>query len=166
MPKVIPDKVRFRAMEMFLQGNTPANKIAENVSIEFDIDVKTPTIYAWVKRFNWKARKTEVEQQGIVKIQESESQRFAKLQAEHLTEYEGMRHKASHELNGLVFDRAADAAKILDLSIQGERTVMEGMINIQFIQDVLSVLLEEIDDPELIDKIANRLKIMAQQERQ
>ena len=75
-----------------------------------------------------------------------------------------MRHKAGHELDGLVFDRAADAAKILDLSIQGERKVMEGMINLQFIQDVLSVILEEVEDKELIDRIAMKLRTLAQQD--
>ena len=165
MPKVLPDKARFRAMELFLRGDKSAKTIAENVSTEFSVKVRPPTIYAWAKKYNWKAKKTETEEKGIMKVQESESQRFAKLQTEHLSEYEEMRHKASHELNGLVFDRASDAAKVLDLSIQGERTVMEGMINLQFIQDVLSVILEEIEDKQLIDRIAIKLRTLAQQDK-
>ena len=165
MPKVLPDKARFRAMELFLKGDSSAKIIAENVSNEFSVKVRPPTIYAWAKKYNWKAKKTETEEKGIVKIQESESQRFANIQTEHLLEYGEMRHKASHELNGLVFDRASDAAKVLDLSIQGERKVMEGMINLQFIQDVLSVILEEIEDKQLIDRIAIKLRTLAQQDK-
>ena len=164
MPKVLPDKARFRAMELFLKGDRSAKAIAENVSSEFAVRVRPPTIYAWAKKYNWKAKKTETQEKGMVKVQESESQRFANIQKEHLTDYERMRHKAGHELNGLVFDRASDAAKVLDLSIQGERKVMEGMINLQFIQDVLSVILEEVEDKELIDRIAMKLRTLAQQD--
>ena len=164
MPKVLPDSARFRAMELFIKGDTSAKVIAENVSTEFSVKVRPPTIYAWAKKYNWKAKKTETQEKGVVKVQESESQRFANIQKEHLTDYERMRHKAGHELDGLVFDRAADAAKILDLSIQGERKVMEGMINLQFIQDVLSVILEEVEDKELIDRIAMKLRTLAQQD--
>ena len=39
---------------------------------------------------------------------------------------------------------------------------MEGMINLQFIQDVLNVLVEEITDEDTINKIAIRLKTLVQ----
>ena len=62
----------------------------------------------------------------------------------------------------MVFDRAIEAVRAADIGIQGERTVMEGVINIQFIQDVLSVLVEEVNDPDLISRIALRLKSLVQ----
>ena len=37
---------------------------------------------------------------------------------------------------------------------------MEGMINLQFIQDVLNVLVEEIEDEQLINNVAARLKLL------
>ena len=97
-------------------------------------------------------------------IKESESQRFARSQTEHLNEYEGMRHKAEAALGVLQFDRAFDAAKILDMSIQGERRVMEGMINLQFVQSVLNILVEEVSDADIIQRIAGRLKSLVSQE--
>ena len=83
---------------------------------------------------------------AMEQIRESEGQRFVRVQTEHLTEYEGMRHKAEAALGVLQFDKAFDAAKVLDMSIQGERKVMDGMINLQFVQSVLNILVEEIDE--------------------
>ena len=48
------------------------------------------------------------------------------------------------------------------MSIKGERTVMEGMINLQFVQNVLAVLVEEVSDDALLSKIANRLRGLIQ----
>ena len=67
-----------------------------------------------------------------------------------------------HDLDHLPFDKAFEAAKALDLSIKGERTVMEGMINLQFVQNVLNVLVEEIPDEDLLRKVAFRLKALIQ----
>ena len=37
---------------------------------------------------------------------------------------------------------------------------MEGMINLQFIQDVLNVLVEEIEDEQIINNVASKLKLL------
>ena len=39
------------------------------------------------------------------------------------------------------------------------------MINLQFIQDVLSVILEEVEDKQLIDRIAIKLRTLSQQDK-
>ena len=39
---------------------------------------------------------------------------------------------------------------------------MEGMINLQFVQSVLNVLVEEIDDQDLIAKVATKLRTLIQ----
>ena len=74
--------------------------------------------------------------------------------------YEAVRKKAAGELDLLTFERAFDAVKALDIGIQGERQVAEGLINVQFIQDVVNILVEEIEDQELIKKIAAKLKVL------
>ena len=79
-----------------------------------------------------------------------------------MTTYESLRRKASAELNVQTFDRAFDAAKALDLGIKGERVVMEGMINLQFIQDVMGVLIDEIQDPDILNRVALKLKALVQ----
>lgn len=162
MPKVIPQEVKLRGMELYIAGNLSAREIAETLTTEYDVEVKTPTIYAWVKKEEWDNLKALAKTEGMQQLAESESQRFARLQAEHLNQYEDITNRAYRELNGLHFDKAIDAIRSIDLGIHGQREVMEGMINLQFIQDVLNVLVEEITDEDTINKIAMRLKTLVQ----
>lgn len=162
MPKVIPQEVKLRAMELYLAGNLSAREIAETVTTEYNIEVKTPTIYVWAKKDDWDTQKALARSQATLAVAESESQRFARLQTEHLDKYEDITNRAYRELNGLNFDKAIDAVRTIDLGIHGQREVMEGMINLQFVQDVLNVLVEEISDEDTINKIAIRLKTLVQ----
>jgi len=164
MPKKIAPEVRDKAMEMYLQGDKTAKEIVVELKRVFNTDVKVPTIYAWSKSAQWPAQKTKARTMAMEKLAESESSRFARLQKEHLNTYETIRHKASHDLDGLVFDRAIEAVRATDIGIQGERKVMEGMINLQFIEDVLNVLVEELQDREELSRIAFRLKNLVQQQ--
>ena len=161
MPKVIPDKIRLKAMELFLGGQTvPA--ISAALVKEFNVEVKVPTIYAWSKQYKWKEDKVEARTAAVETLKESETQRYARIQEEHLNDYGRLRKKASSELDGHMFDRPFDAAKALDIGIKGERIVIEGMINLQFVQDIMSVLIEEISDPDILQRIAFKLKSLIQ----
>ena len=163
MPKVYDQEIKLRAMKLWIEGIS-GPKIVGQINTEFDSDVKIPTLYAWAKQHDWNSQKNLARTEAMEQIKESEGQRFARVQAAHLTEYEGLRHKAESALGVLQFDRAFDAAKVLDMSIQGERKVMEGMINLQFVQSVLNILVEEVSDTELIQRIAGRLKSLVSQE--
>ena len=161
MPKQIPDEVRMKAMELFLEGKS-APTISRTLKELFDQEVKPSTIYSWDRQFRWKDSKVEARTAAVDQIKETETQRYARIQQEHLTEYGELRTKASLELKGHMFDKAFDAAKALDLGIKGERNVMEGMINLQFVQDIMSVLVEEIQDPDILQRIAIKLKTLIQ----
>ena len=63
----------------------------------------------------------------------------------------------------LNFHDAGVAARTVDMSIQGERKTMEGLINVQFVQDILNVLVEEISDTDTINRIAARFQGVIQQ---
>tara|TARA_R110000744_G_scaffold11687_2_gene35487 strand:+ start:2769 stop:3269 length:501 start_codon:yes stop_codon:yes gene_type:complete len=161
MPKRIPQEVKTKAMELFLEGR-PAKAIAESVTYTFNVTVKPSTIYAWANQFKWGETRAVSRTNAVAKIAESETQRYARLQEEHLSSYENLRRKASAELNTQMFDRASDAAKALDLGIKGERVILEGMINLQFIQDVMAVLLDEVQDPNILSRVAVKLKALVQ----
>ena len=164
MPKKLPEKVKLKALEMYLTGDHSAKEIASAISKQFKVRVAAPTIYVWARDEDWKGQKALVKTEATAVVKESESQRFARMQTEHLDEYERLRQKAVNELSTLTFDRASDAAKALDLGIRGERVVMEGLINLQFVQDVLNVLIEEIQDQDVIKKVAVRLKTLVQEQ--
>ena len=159
MPKNYPEEVKLAALELYLDSKTGA-QIAESVNKQFQTDVKAPTIYAWARQYNWKGENAAMTTKSKEIVKEKHSQRLARLQTEHLDTYQNVREKASSELDNLEFDRAFDAVKALDIGIQGERQVVEGLINIQFIQDVVNILVDEIDDEELIKKIATKLKVL------
>ena len=164
MPKKLPEKGKLKALEMYLTGDHSAKEIASAISKQFKVKVAAPTIYVWARDEDWKGQKALVKTEATAVVKESESQRFARMQTEHLDEYERLRQKAVNELSTLTFDRASDAAKALDLGIRGERVVMEGLINLQFVQDVLNVLIEEIQDQDIIKKVAVRLKTIVQEQ--
>ena len=163
MPKRFDEKVKLSAMELYLQGDKSAKDIATVVSKKYKVDVTPSTIYAWAKALDWKETKAVARVEAVTAVKENESNRFAKLQDEHLESYERIRHKAEHELDGLNFTRAFDAAKALDIGIQGERKVMDGLINLNFVQQVLSVIVEEIQDQDSLKRISIRLKGLIQE---
>ena len=157
MPKTFPLDVKERALELYLQGHS-SKDIAESLRTEFSNDVTQSTVYAWIKQDDWDLKKKEHYANALANIQETEGQRINRIQQEHWDDYGKLRHKASHELDLLQFDRASDAAKALDLWIRGERQVMEGLINLQFVQSVLAVLVDEITDEEVLRRVAVKLK--------
>ena len=161
MPKRLSNDVKNKAMELYLEGK-PAKDIASTVSQNFNVSVQPSTIYLWAKQYNWKQDRLTARADAVVQLKESETQRYARLQEEHLDTYENLRKKASSELKSQTFDRPFDAARALDLGIKGERVVMEGMINLQFIQDVMSVIVDEVTDSDVLGRIAIKLKALVQ----
>ena len=157
MPKTFPLAVKEKALELYLQGYS-SKDISESLRTQFSNNVTQSTVYAWIKEGEWEDKKKENYAASIEQIQETEGQKLNRLQREHFDSYESLRHKATHELEFLQFDRAADAAKALDLGIKGERQIMEGLINLQFVQSVLSVLVEEINDESVLQRIAAKLR--------
>lgn len=164
MPKQFPPEIKERALGLYIKGDKSAREIAEILWDDFATEVKPSTIYLWARDGEWGVQQVEVRTEAIQKVKETEGQRFARTQQEHLNTYESMRHKAGHELEHLNFDKASDAAKALDMSIKGEREVIKGMINLQFVQNVLSVLVEEINDEDTLKRVAGRLKGLIQTE--
>ena len=160
MPKKFPRQVRDRAFKLYLDDTYSAREIAEQVSQEFRTHVTTPTIYSWIRTLDWVEKKQITQAKALEKVQENESTKIARMQEEHQELYKTVRDKAGIELDSLAFERAFDAVKALDIGIQGERQVAEGLINIQFIQDVVNILVDEIEDPDLIKRIATKLKVL------
>ncbi len=159
MPKQIPNEVKNHARELYLEGKS-GREISERLSEAYDMKISTPAIYEWAKRFNWKDMVVEAETRAKEEIIESEAQKLRRMQVEHLDDYNVLRRKAVNELKGLEFIRAGEAAKALEMGIEGERRVMQGMINLSFVQEVLNILVEEISEQEVINKIALRLQTL------
>lgn len=163
MPKHIPETVKLEAMELFVVGDKTAKEIAEEISRD-GVVVKPPTIYAWAKKERWGQQKDVARTDNQQQIAESEGKRFARLQTEQLDSYTQISNKGTRELSELHFDKALDAARAIDIGIKGQRDVLQGMVNLQFVQDVLSILVEEITDQKILSKIATKLKTVVQKQ--
>ena len=160
MPKTIPQEVKNRAMELYLKDDSSAREIADAVSSEYSVTVSNQTVYSWAKKYNWDSKRNDVKTKALERTVETESGRLVRLQQEHLDVYGNIREKATSELNNLTFDRAFDAVKAASIGIDGERQVIEGLINLQFVQDVIQILINEIDDGELMQRIAAKLRLL------
>ena len=166
MPKHIPETVKLEAMSLFLEGDKTAKEIASVISRD-GVVVKPPTIYAWTKKEGWGERQAVERSNQQQKLVESEGQRYSRLQKEQLDSYTTVATKGYRELENLHFDRAFDAVKAIDVGIKGQREVISGLINLQFVQDVLGILVEELgDDQEVLSKIATKLKTLVQNQKE
>ena len=133
MPKVIPQEVRLRGMELYLEGNLSAREIAETLTTEYNVDVKTPTIYAWAKKDEWDDQKVLAKTQGMQQLAETESSRFARLQEAHLNQYEDMTKRALYYLKFMESD-------VVRLIIEVKRKLMseEDLLKRKFTKSTLS----------------------------
>ena len=68
-------------------------------------------------------------------------------------------------MSELHYDRALDAARAADIGIKGQREVLQGMINLEFVQDIMTVLIEEISDQDTLQRIGVKLKTIEQKHR-
>jgi len=161
MPKRFPESVKLNAMKLFVTGDKTAKQIAEIISKDGD-EVKPVTIYAWAKQYGWGEQKNMARSENQKQIAETEGQRFARLQQEQLESYTSLASKAYKELDGLHFDRAFDAVKAVDIGIKGQREVLSGLISLGFVQEILAVLVEEISDQKVLEKIALKLNTLVQ----
>ena len=163
MPKVLPKKMKDQAQKLYLEGKTISEVYEELVKKSPEEKIAKSTVYSWPTRNDWKTDFKEIQIKAKKEIQESESQRLARTNLEHLDEYTTLRSKALAELGILEFKTAEGAAKALDMGIQGERKVMDGLINLNFVQDIISVLVDEIEDKELLRKISLKIKGVLQE---
>ena len=161
MPKRFPESLKLEAMRLFVAGDKTAKQIAELISKDGD-EVKPVTIYAWAKQYGWGDQKNIARSENQKQIAETEGQRFARLQQEQLESYTSLASKAYKELDGLHFDRAFAAVKAVDIGIKGQREVLSGLISLGFVQEILAILVEEISDQKVLERIALKLNTLVQ----
>ena len=167
MPKVLPKKMKTKAQKLYLEGKTIKEVYEELLKAYPKENIAMSTVYGWPAKNGWDEDKDEIKKRTSIKVKEqiveTQSQRVARTNIEHLDEYTTIRGKALAELGILEFKTAEGAAKALDIGIQGERKVMDGLINLNFVQDILGVLVDEIQDKDLLSKISLRLKGVLQE---
>jgi|TARA_R100000084_G_scaffold109023_1_gene73604 predicted DNA-binding protein YlxM (UPF0122 family) len=158
MPKKLPKAAKQRALKLYLTDEYSAKEIADQVNAEQGVVMSEQTIYAWVRQDDWKEKLAETKAKAMEKVQERQSLNMARLTEEQFEQYNLIQDKAMNELNGLTFDRAFDAVKAAEIGLSGQREAAKGLINLSFIQELIQILVDEIEDTDLVNRIAIRLK--------
>ena len=161
LPKTLPIAIRTRALELFLDGLN-GKEIVKILKLEnVGLAMESSTIYHWADMGQWKNKRAEIENTAIATIVEDRTVALTRIKEEHLDDYEKLRKKVGRQMENLDFDDAAAAAKVLDMSIRGQREVMTEMVNESFMQAVVEIILEEVTDPAVKSAIGKRLRGLA-----
>jgi transposase len=158
MPKTIPIEVRDKALELYIRDDMSAKAIADAVSAEFMTSVRTPTVYSWVTKYGWDDAKKAAKSQALEKITEAEASRLERVTKEHLTLYEKIRNKANQDLDAAVFDTALDAVRAAKIGAEGEIEILQDMMKMEFVQQVIQIIMEEVTDADALVAVGERLR--------
>jgi len=146
------------AAKTYIHDDVIIPKIKEDILEKFDVTIPEDTLYQWSKEQGWKELRTKAIARARDKMVEVEAD-HRRLDSEiHLDQYKNITEKASNALGVLQFDKAADAAKAVDMGIKGERTILEGLISRRFVQGIVTIIMEEVNDKELRQRLGNRLQ--------
>ena len=158
MNRKYSQNVKDFAAKTYIHDDVIIPKIKENILDKFDVDVPEDTLYQWSKEQGWKELKSKAIARSRDKMVELEAN-HRRLDSEvHLDQYKKITTKASDALDILQFDRASDAAKAVDMAIKGERLILEGLIARKFIQGIVSIIMDEVSDKEVRQRLGVRLQ--------
>jgi transposase len=158
MPKTIPIEIRDKALELYIRDDMSAKAIADSVSAEFMTSVGPPTVYSWVTKYGWDEAKKKAKSIALTQITEDEANRLERVTKEHLTLYEKIRKKAGQDLDTSVFDTALDAVRAAKIGAEGELEILQDMMKMDFVQQVIQIIMEEVKDSEVLAAVGERLR--------
>ena len=158
MNRKYSQNVKDFAAKTYIHDDVIIPKIKEDILAKFEVDVPEDTLYQWSKEQGWKELKSKAIARSRDKMVELEASHRRLDSEAHLEQYKKITSKASDALDVLQFDRASDAAKAVDMAIKGERLILEGLIARKFIQGIVSIIMEEVSDKEIRQRLGTRLQ--------
>ena len=145
---------RKRALELYLEGDKSVSKISELISDEFGRDISSNTIYAWKRKYDWDDVKAKQQLAVVQKLAVDVEDEVVADQRRQLDSYKYISDKGRSALETLQFSDAMEATRAMDIGIQGERKVRGGLINLEFVQECMSIILNHIDDEDTLKNLA------------
>ena len=158
MNRKYSQSVKDFAAKTYIHDDVIIPKIKEDILAKFEVDVPEDTLYQWSKEQGWKDLKSKAIARSRDKMVELEASHRRLDSEAHLEQYKKITSKASDALDVLQFDRASDAAKAVDMAIKGERLILEGLIARKFMQGIVSIIMEEVSDKEIRQRLGTRLQ--------
>jgi len=148
------EEERKRALELYLGGGKSFPKMAEILSDEFGRDVSVNALYAWKRKYDWEDLKARQQIVVVQKLSEMDEDEIVADQKRQLDSYKYLSDKGRSALETLQFGDAMEATRAMDIGIQGERKVRGGLINLEFVQECMSIILNHIDDETILKNLA------------
>jgi len=145
---------RKRALGLYLEGDNSFPKMAEILSDEFGRDVSVNSLYAWKRKYDWEDIKARQQIVVVQKLAEMDEDEIVADQKRQLDSYKYLSDKGRSALETLQFGDAMEATRAMDIGIQGERKVRGGLINLEFVQECMSIILNHIDDETTLKNLA------------
>ena len=158
MNRKYSQSVKDFAAKTYIHDDVIIPQIKVEILEKYEVEVPEDTLYQWSKEQGWKELRNKAIARARDKMVELEADHRRLDSEAHLEEYKKITTKASDALGALKFDRASDAAKAVDMAIKGERTILEGLISRRFIQGIVTIIMEEVNDKELRQRLGTRLQ--------
>lgn len=151
-----------RAFQLYLEGKSIA-EAAEIVSQEFNKQISTSSLQRISTENDWPAKRQEVSLAATEHLKKKAIKSIEKVTEEHLDAYRKMLGKGLEwfEDGEKEIRRAEDAIKAVDTAIRGERVVLSGIFNTEFVHAVLNIIMEEIQDEDTLKRVAAKLRQLA-----
>ena len=142
MNRKYSQSVKDFAAKTYIHDDVIIPQIKVEILEKYEVNIPEDTLYQWSKEQGWKELRNKA-----IGLLDKLSTSNGKITT-----------KASNALGSLQFDRASDAAKAVDMAIKGERTILEGLISRRFIQGIVTIMMEEVGDKELRQRLGTRLQ--------
>lgn len=158
-----PRKVREFAFRMYLDGSHTKKDIAEAILDKYDLPVSEGAINDWARVYNWKAKKDEANVTALEKVANGDVARRVLQTEDQIENYDEIRGKAMEALDDLGFKSAEGAAAAVDMAIKGARSIEKGLLSAQLVSEVVKIIVEEVKDPELRERLGTRMSSLVGQ---
>lgn len=158
-----PDEIKIRAYELYIQSY-PIRNIISVLGSEFPgTEVNSRTIQNWANNDKWSESRALTRVSAFNEVTEEKIRSMTDLMRQYMQTYNDIISKGEKELKYLPFETAEGASKAVNDSIQGFTKMAKGIIQIKFVEDVVNVLKEEIEDEQILKRIYIKLQKVAQE---
>jgi hypothetical protein len=157
-----PADMKNRATELYIKyGHVPT--VYKQIKEEYQgkLIPKEITIRKWVENGYLEEYQKSLHTDVMVKARTQEMEKLVTRQEEQKGNYRKLINKADEKLFGdekLEFTNAMDAARAMDMGIQGERKISTEQLNLQFVEDIFNAVFNVIRDEDLRRDIAMELR--------
>lgn len=164
---VYPEAARTEAREIWLAGGKTHKEIGEFLSEKYGMKIPMIVVDAWARDEKWMENRGETRLAAIQKITTTERDKFLEKTKKHLGMFDKLADKAANSLHlenlehPLTFETSLDAARTLQIGIEGTRKIQKGIVSVELLQAIYDILGEEIQDENVLTRIGARFKQLA-----